>query len=841
MSFNNDIQNSKILEAKALETCNNEPIAIPGRIQDYGALIAFNVDTLEMTYVSENITDYFDVNIKTIFNLSILTLFTPKDFHDISNIASHKATFSQRKQVKTTVLHTKKVDLSLFRVDANVVIEIIPLQSSIATYSTNSHLKWILDSIKSLDDVQDILEQSVAGLKNITQFDRVKAYMFHPDNSGEVVAEHNNGEMDSFLGLHFPASDIPPVARQLFSKIAIRYIENVNGGNAALLAHTSVKDIPLNLTLSLLRGNSPVHNQYLKNMEVSSTLSLPIIVKGNLWGLFALHHKEVIELPSEILYTAELIGQIAGMVLTQKIQHKTDLKLKKLHLKGDEFITLNQNNLHLQKFWEAYAVKLKSLLDCDGVCYQIEDKLFVYKSCPPKNTILSIAKEFKKNNAPSLYHSSNLAFDTSTTKGVLALCIHLEVPKVHMYFFRNEIEQNISWAGNPKKDIEFTKENVRLHPRSSFNIFKETNKGHSKLWDSETLYLAEAALLTFQKAAVTEKATTARLNTVVRELSHRLRNILALVRSISRQTANDNITIESYVNSLEQRIIALAKANNLLTDSFYNAVEIRIIFESVILSLCDRPEQLHLKGDSAKISSEVMSMLVLIIHELTTNAIKYGAFSQPNGQIAIKWYKVTNGLIIEWKELGGPKVNIPTKKGFGTSIIENAIKYEFDGASEVHYLKDGILAKFTIPAHLIGENEAPMFVLDQIENTVIKIPRKKAKRLDVLILEDDFINAQDLRNMISKLDINSVSTFSNQKDALNAMNATDYHLALLDVNLKQETCLNIAKICHKKNIPFYYITGYGSSFLKGNGFPKAPVILKPLSTQKITDIINHHI
>jgi light-regulated signal transduction histidine kinase (bacteriophytochrome) len=844
MNVNDNIQNSKILEAEALNNCNSEPIQTPGYIQSHGALLVFHVHSLCITYASKNITDYFDLDFEKLFDLSARAVFNREDFHDLSNVASRKAAFQQSLQVKTITCHGAPIDLSLFRVGDHVVVELIPQYNSSSSKLINSHLKWVLDTINALDDVQDILEQTLSILKSVTQFDRLKAYMFHPDNSGEVVAELNNGKMDSLLGLHFPASDIPPIARQIYSKIAIRHIRNSNDNGTELIAAPQLKSTPLNIALALLRGNSPIHNQYLRNMGVASTLSLPIMIKGKLWGLFALHHKTIVNLSTETLRTAELIGQLASIVLTQKIQQNAEQQLNKLYLEEDELITLNQNKFYLQKFWNTNAVKLKALINCHGVSYQIDDHILVHGSCPSRKAIVSIAKTVLQQDT-NIFHTAKLTTisqeDCGNSKGVLSLCVHRDAPKVIIYFFRDALTKAITWAGNPQKDLEFTKEGVRLHPRSSFNTFKATSKEQSKLWNSETLHLAEMAMVAFKKAIAVEKATTARLNTVVKELNHRLRNILTLVRSISKQTDNNGITVKDYIYILEQRILTLAKANDLLTASFYNAIDITSIFKTIILSLYDRPEQLSLEGPDTKISSEITSLIVLITHELTTNAIKYGAFSTPKGRIAIKWYHEKEGLNIEWKETDGPAVSPPKKIGFGTNIIENAIKYEFDGASKMHFLKEGLLVKLIIPRNLIDNKKNHKFVLDQVKEMPSIKSKKKATHLNVLILEDDFITAQDLQHAIAKLAVKNIDMFSNQKEAFQALNTNTYHLALLDVNLKKETSLHIAKYCKLHQIPFYYITGYGNSFIEGSNFPEAPILLKPTSTEQVINIVTHHI
>ena len=844
MGLKKEIRQSKDLEAQALEACNSEPIETPGLVQSYGALLAFDINSLSITYASDNIGEYLNLPSKNIFRHSIKDLFEGFDYHQIANIASHNSAFYHREHVNVIAPKGVELDLSLFRVDSNVVLEVTPLRQALSTIQINSHLKWTLDTIRKLTSVDAILEQSVQALKNITEFDRVMVYRFHPDNSGEVVAEANNGRMESYLGLRFPEYDIPPIARNIFLKIAIRHICNTSDEGVKIKAANASLG-PLNLSLGILRGNSPIHGQYLRNMGVVSTLTLPIVIDGKLWGLFALHNKEEKLLNSELTYSSELIGQLVCMVLARQIERNVEKKIAKLHLDGEAFITLNENEGYLKSFWENYSKKLKDLISCDGVAYQINEKVLVHGACPSKSAIRKISIKLAADTSTEIYHFIDLKNleikDLNVSKGLLALRLSSDGFNIFIYFFRNEVVKKVVWAGNPEKDIVFEKEKVRLHPRSSFNHFSELNKGKSEPWDAQSLTVAEAALKAFKKAVSIEMASKDRLKIVVHELNHRIRNILVLVRSISRQTAKGSTSVDNYVDSLEKRILALASANSLLTNSYYNPIDLKTLLLQVIPSLGDFSDSLELEGPNIKLVRSIIPMMALVIHELTTNSVKYGALSVKEGKLKIFWQMREDSLVLEWKEFNGPFVKMPSTSGFGTAIIKNAIKYEFDGNSEMEFQEDGLWAQFKIPGSLIGEDTEDVSVLEQVQSTAsAPVPIKQAG-INVLILEDDYINAQDIENVVAHTQVNEIDTFSNPKQALDAMRSIEYNIAFLDVNLKNETSNLVAQECVNKGIPFYYLTGYGSSFLEKEAFPNAPVLLKPVQTETLKKIIEQHL
>jgi len=841
MNFKEKLQYSKDLEEEALAVCNDEPIQAPGAVQAYGALLAFDFESKKITYISKNLKDHLAIP-DQIEDSSVQECFSEDDYHAISNIASHRSSFAQREYVKTIKGKENLLETSLYRTDNHVVLEFVPREYQTTNINVNIHVKWVLDQLKEATSIDEILEITVQSLHAITQFDRVKAYKFHPDDSGEVVAETNNDVMESYIGLRFPSYDIPPNARDLFLKTPIRHIYNIEKEDISVVKVADELP-PLDMTLGVLRGTSTVHLQYLRNMGVVSTMTLPIIVGGKLWGLFAHHHHAEMAITSEMSYSAELIGQIVSMRLEQQIEKQSDEKIKSLQLDGDAFITLNQSKLYLDTFWNNYAFRLNELIKCDGVAYQIEEHVLTYGNCLSESMIQTLGQKLQYEEMGPIYHTEDLSHfnlgDTDDVCGVLALQIHESKPSIFLYFFRTAVNQKVSWAGDPKKDLVVDESGVRLHPRSSFKHFSELNEGKSEIWNSETLILADIALEKFKKVTLNEKLTNERLGIVVQELNHRMRNILGLVRSISRQSVEKGGTIENYVESLEHRILALSKANDLLTRSAHTSVGLKTLLEQIIPPLCANPNNIHLDGADIRLNPEITPTIVLIIHELSTNALKYGALSISQGKLFVSWNFTDEGLDLLWKEKDGPKVKLPSKKGFGTSIIQNAISYEFGGYSSIAYEEDGLEAKVTIPREFIGESKKGEFVLEQIRSAN-KLDVVKEK-INLLVLEDDFINAQDIITTVKNLSVNEVNTFANQRSALSSMAKMDYQMALLDVNLRNETCIEVARECVKKQITFYYMTGYGGSFLADGTFPRAPVLLKPVATEKLKKIVNDHI
>ena len=847
MNTKKNIKASKALEDKALEHCNNEPIEWIESVQNYGALLAFDFKSLTITHASSNLDKILKINATSALNKSIRDILSPDDAHDILNIASHNSTKHQREHVKVIENNANSIDVSLFRTDNSVVIELLPTGKDFKYININNNIKWALARTHGHENIEDILNNHVQSLQKITGFDRVMAYKFLPDNSGEIIAEATSAtSINTFLGLRFPAFDIPPRARDLFLKNPIRFIKNTSSEGSKILVHKN-SDNKLNLTYSILRAAAPVHNQYLVNMEVVSSMTIPIIINGKLWGLFAHHHKSCKNLSPQEIYSTDILGQTINMVLEHQTRQKAQKTIKDILENGNDLIAIETNSFKLDEFWNAQAKNLFEIIPCDGIAYVIDKNIKTYGNCPELNSIQTLVDTLnsKKEEIQSYTNISKfIDKGIKDTRGLIFMQLNSEFPQINMLFFRDKISKNIQWAGSPEKELIFEKENVRLHPRSSFNEYIENNSEDSDIWTTQDLFVAKNAIETFKKyiqieidKEKKEVSESERLKILVKELNHRVRNILALVKSVSKQTASKEKSIESYVLALEKRITALADVNNMLTESSFGSINLKKILVKELSPFDLSDKNYEIKGPSIELASSVAPIIVLVLHELTTNSAKYGSLSSENGKLTVSWHISENDIFIFWKEENGPKVTKPKHKGFGRTIIENAIGYEFGGSSLMNFKESGLEVTIQIPLKTILRKETEMFTTEKIKFKD-KEEYIEKKKLNILVLEDDFIIANETKELIENKITSNVDIFSNQKTALNSLEKKTYDFALLDVNLKNETSLRVAQVCNLKGIPFHYITGYGDTFLQNKSFPEAPVFIKPIADEQLFSILD---
>jgi two-component sensor histidine kinase len=215
---------------------------------------------------------------------------------------------------------------------------------------------------------------------------------------------------------------------------------------------------------------------------------------------------------------------------------------------------------------------------------------------------------------------------------------------------------------------------------------------------------------------VTErKHAEERQRLLLAELNHRVKNMLATVLSIANQTIDDAESLSTFRRSFTGRIRALSETQNLLTRTNWTGVTMRDVLQAETAPhIKQGSENFVLEGPELLLTPRAALSLALVTHELTTNAIKYGALSASTGKVYVKW-SVTGPrdrrcVVVEWKEAGGPKVKAPKRRGFGRKLIEEGLSYELGGKAELRFDPDGFNCRIELPAAdtLTDEHAGPI-------------------------------------------------------------------------------------------------------------------------------------
>lgn len=477
-----------------LNECDKEPIHIPSAIQPHGFFIAIDPNTLQIAAASTNIDLFFTFSVQALIGQSLKTFFP---------LLSEWVTISNENQNYLPQIfalsHSREITRFILVMHQNneyLILEGEPAQESdlFPDHLAQSVMNEAIN-LSTARTIDELCRLGVDSLQRLSGFGRVMVYEFDDEYNGCVTSEIKIPEMCSYLDHHFPAADIPVQARELYRKNLIRFIPTSEYTPIPLL---NLSTQPIDMSSSVLRSVSPIHLEYLRNMDVSASMSLSIIVDGKLWGLFACHHPTSLFLSYSIRRYCEMFIQLFNAIIQEKIANEASqdfFRLKNQHssLKEAFQILSNQSNIH-NAFMSLGRLWLDAL-DSDGVCLLQNGNSTVFGITPDLIQIQDLSKKIALLYKNDLYFSSSLmaSFPESSLPdsiaGVIRLIISYE-PYTEIFWFRKEWVRDLKWAGNPdhKSDIELTQ---RINPRKSFETLVVQQRGKSLPWKTSHLLAAE--------------------------------------------------------------------------------------------------------------------------------------------------------------------------------------------------------------------------------------------------------------------------------------------------------------------------------------------------------------
>jgi PAS domain S-box-containing protein len=247
----------------------------------------------------------------------------------------------------------------------------------------------------------------------------------------------------------------------------------------------------------------------------------------------------------------------------------------------------------------------------------------------------------------------------------------------------------------------------------AFRAACPTAKGSPRWWDTTVSPILEGErvirVLATSRDVTGERLAESHRQLLVNELNHRVKNTLATVQSIAKQSLRNAGVDLSVRDALEGRLMAIAATHNVLTDQNWSAASLRQIVDGSVTPYRSNPGQLTITGQDLKVSPKPAVVMALAFHELAINALKYGALSAPGGHVDIRWHVESNDqLYIEWAERGGPEVRKPERRGFGSRIVELALPNELGGAVAVDYRSEGLRCSIRSPLSSLDKIDAFM-------------------------------------------------------------------------------------------------------------------------------------
>jgi two-component sensor histidine kinase/CheY-like chemotaxis protein len=330
---------------------------------------------------------------------------------------------------------------------------------------------------------------------------------------------------------------------------------------------------------------------------------------------------------------------------------------------------------------------------------------------------------------------------------------------------------------------------------------------------------------------------------LIAELNHRVRNILGLMRALVSQSRPGAKSIDDFAAIIGGRIQALARAHDQITSDSFSATSLEeIVRTEVSAYIGAKASRVHLTGPDIHVEARAFSTLALVFHEMVTNSAKYGALSDSLGSISVQWRIDEDGNCrIAWRESGGPPVVAPTRRGFGSTIIERAIPHDLQGEAELRYRLGGLEADFTLPAamfHLVPPEQARLAATTKEAARMATAANSSSlSGLTGLIVEDNMIISMDAEQLMLDNGMAQVFIAASVTEARKIIQRETLDVALLDVNLGSETSFPLVGDLKAKDVPFVFVTGYGENVDLPAEAGNARAIKKPFASDQLIEAL----
>src|SRR4051794_2507370 len=525
-----------------LDNCHREPIHTPGGVQGHGALLAATDTIVQVS-----------ANVQTVVGAPPDALLG-RPLGELVPVAELR----ERASAPTPNLRPLRVEVGGRAADAFayhsggvLVVELEPVPD--AAPSLTTYQEGVARSVSLLHDassIDELLRRAASAVRGLAGFDRVWAYRFEPDDHGVIVAEDKAEGLPAFLGLHYPASDIPAQARALFLHNRLRFIHDANGEAAPLVPVVNpLTGAWLDLSDGVLRAVSPIHIQYLKNMGATASMSIALSVRNRLWGLISAHHYSgPLLVPHETRATCELIGLVCSMQLEALEQLEASERRVALGARRSKVL---DRIVASERIIDGLAGDdLLAVCDAEGAAIRIDSELRLVGATPPADAVEGLLDGLGPEIAAlDALGRPELA---DTAAGILAAPLAHQRGN-HIVWFRPEYVRTVTWGAAPKSIAAGA---PRLTPDGSFRTWAESVEGASRPWEPAEIESAaelRSALGTF--------------------LITRAEQLAALNAELAR--SNDELDAFAYVaaHDLKEPLRGIANFATFLVEDYEDALD----------------------------------------------------------------------------------------------------------------------------------------------------------------------------------------------------------------------------------------------------------------------------
>ncbi|HLM46210.1 MAG TPA: ATP-binding protein [Myxococcaceae bacterium] len=520
-----------------LSQCDREPIHLLGGIQPHGVLLAFSEPELTLVLVSANTEAQLGLPPERLVGRPLAEVLHPSSLAHLERALAQSITGALRIEAAGRFFIG-----SMHRGDGLTVLELEPAAAFSNEEEALGMVDLLLSPLARARGPLGLLQAAADAVRALTRFDRVMVYRFDSDWHGEVVAESRAEDMDSFLGMHFPASDIPAQARALYTRNTLRLIADAHAQPVPLVpAVLPSLGRPLDLSGAALRSVSSIHLEYLANMGVGASCSISLLRDGQLWGLIACHHRTPLHVPPATRRACDVLARLVALQLateeraaaSAELVHRAGLQVQLVERLSAAGATLSQA-------FPRQGELLLRLTGAGGVALLLDDAApLLVGATPEAKEVMELARWLAGQRFEGTFQTERLAWlhppaaeYADVASGLLAVRLDATAPRFVLWF-RPEVTRTITWAGNPQKPVVPGPGASRLHPRASFEAWSETVRGVSAPWTPADLASAEGFRGALVGVLLREAAALARSNaeldafsgTVAHDLKEPLRGI----------------------------------------------------------------------------------------------------------------------------------------------------------------------------------------------------------------------------------------------------------------------------------------------------------------------------
>ncbi|WP_017326911.1 ATP-binding protein [Synechococcus sp. PCC 7336] len=467
----------------------NRSLAAPGSIQPHGFLLAAD-EQFQIVRVSSNTQTFVGVAPQNLLGTSLQDWLSPADLEQVRlELAADRIGLGQLQLDIATPSGPKSFFVSVHRTDRLAILELEPLSEPQNLEFTRlfARVRNTLAQLQQAEGLEALLQLAADSIRALAGFDRVLVYQFDEREAGAVVAESKRDSLPSYLGLHYPASDIPPAARKLYRRGLFRFIPDLAAEPVALWPEQTPDSPPLDLSGALLRSVHPCCVEYHRNMQVSALLAFSLLRKGQLWGLVSCHHAE----PKYLSYSVRSAVELLAQALSQELAHQVSradfdytLELKSRQAQFLEFLSQGDRLADALMKPDPRAIEL---VGAEGVAVCWQDEISLAGNTPNLDRVRELLDWAEGQATGPLFYTHQLphlyepAVEFAETASGLMLLQLARVRRLSILWFRPAILQAIDWAGEPPPEASERESDLStLDPRHSFERWQET-VGHTAL------------------------------------------------------------------------------------------------------------------------------------------------------------------------------------------------------------------------------------------------------------------------------------------------------------------------------------------------------------------------